>query len=106
MFLARRPSAKAIDRFLHESRELPLSYGPAGILTEPPARLGLVDVVVAIGRGEDDFGRARAALRSWAQFDMGWVQLFPRGAPTDAGTVVAVLIRHVGLWSLHGCRVV
>ena len=37
---------------------------------------------------------------------MGWVELFPRGASTEPGTVVAVLVRHPGFWSLNGCRVV
>ena len=32
MFLARRPSSQRIDRFLRESQDLPLSYGPIGIV--------------------------------------------------------------------------
>ena len=46
------------------------------------------------------------ALREWRQFELGWVELFPRAAPIESGTVVAVLVRHQGLWSLNGCRVV
>lgn len=42
---------------------------------------------------------------AWKQFDIGWVETFPRHAPTAPGTVVAVLIRHLGFWSLNGCRV-
>ena len=61
---------------------------------------------MTIGRGNDDFERARAALTAWKQFDMGWVETFPKNAPVEAGTVVAVLIRHFGFWSLNGCRVV
>jgi uncharacterized protein (UPF0548 family) len=61
---------------------------------------------VVIGRGLADFERARTALVAWKQFDIGWVETFPRHAPVTAGTVVAVLIRHFGFWSLNGCRVV
>ena len=61
--------------------------------------------VVAVGRGADDFDRARAALMAWKQFDLGWVELFPRQAPVAIGTVVAVVIRHLGFWSINGCRV-
>ena len=43
---------------------------------------------------------------AWKQFDIGWVETFPRHAPIAVGTVVAVLIRHLGFWSLNGCRVV
>ena len=66
---------------------------------------GLDEEMVAIGRGETDFERARAALIAWKQFDIGWVETFPRDAPVAVGTVVAVLIRHLGFWSLNGCRV-
>jgi uncharacterized protein (UPF0548 family) len=106
MFLARRPSLLAIDRFLRDSQDLPLSYGPVGILRGETARHDLDEEVVAIGRGETDFERARAALLAWKQFDIGWVEVFPRDAPVATGTVVAVLIRHMGFWSLNGCRVV
>lgn len=106
MFMARRPSRLAIDRFLHDSRELPLSYGPIGIVRGETSDHALDEQVVVIGRGRSDFERARDALTAWKQFEIGWVELFPRHALVEAGTVVAVLIRHLGFWSLNGCRVV
>jgi uncharacterized protein (UPF0548 family) len=107
VFLTRRPSHSSIERFLRDSRDLPLSYGPVGIVDgrPVPARHRLDEQLVAIGRGRSDFERARAALAAWQHFDLGWVELYPRGAPVAAGTVVAVLIRHLGFWSLNGCRV-
>jgi uncharacterized protein (UPF0548 family) len=105
MFLARRPSRETIDRFLLDSQDLPLSYGPIGIVRSETARQGLDELTVAIGRGDKDLERARAALIAWKQFDIGWVETFPRDAPIAPGTVVAVLIRHLGFWSLNGCRV-
>ena len=106
MFLARRPSRNTIDRFLLDSQDLPLSYGPIGIVRAETGRQGLDEAIVAVGRGKTDFARARAALMAWKQFDIGWVETFPRHAPVAVGTVVAVLIRHLGFWSLNGCRVV
>ncbi len=105
MFLARRPSRHVIDRFLRESQHLPLSYGPIGIVGIRTAGRDVDEVTVTIGRGQADFQRARAALVAWKQFDIGWVETFPRSAPIEVGTVVAVLIRHLGFWSLNGCRV-
>ena len=105
MFLARRPTCNVIERFLRDSQDLPLSYGPIGIVRTPTAGLDLDELTVAIGRGRADFERARAALLAWKQFDIGWVQTFPRQAPVAVGTVVAVLIQHLGFWSLNGCRV-
>jgi uncharacterized protein (UPF0548 family) len=105
MFLLRRPSQETIDRFLRESQEAPLSYGPIGILDGPAVGGALDQASVTIGSGPADYEKARAALMAWKQFDLGWVRLFPPGAEAVPGTVVAVLIRHLGFWSLNGCRV-
>lgn len=105
MFLARRPTHDVIDRFLRQSQDLPLSYDPIGIVRNRTAARDADEVTVTIGRGQADFERARAALLAWKQFDIGWVETFPHQAPIAVGTVVAVLIRHLGFWSLNGCRV-
>jgi uncharacterized protein (UPF0548 family) len=105
MFSLTRPTAATIEQFIGSSQELPLSYGPVGIVERTPRRR-VDEEVVAIGRGMADFERARSALSTWQQFDIGWVTLFPRNAPTAVGTVVAVVIRHFGFWSMNGCRVV
>ena len=39
-------------------------------------------------------------------FSMPWLQLCWPDATMQAGTVVAVLIRHFGFWSLNPCRIV
>jgi len=106
MFLAQRPSAAVIERFLDSSRGQPLSYSPVGIVRERPVKGRLDEQVVAIGTGDDDQLRARVALAAWKQFDLGWVELFPKAAPVEVGTTVAVLARHFGFWSLNGCRIV
>ncbi len=105
MFLARRPTPQAIDRFLRDSRDLTLSYAPVGMVRTESGATGVDEVSVVMGRGQADFERARTALLAWKQFDLGWVELFPRQAPIEVGTGVAVLIRHLGFWSLNGCRV-
>lgn len=102
----RRPSRAAINRFLERSRELPLSYGPPGIVSHAPTVGRYDEQVVAIGHGAADFIRARAALASWKHFDIGWVQAFQAEASIDTGADVAVLIRHFGFWSLNGARVI
>jgi len=106
MFLVRRPSQAAIEGFLNAARDLPLSYEPVGMVRDVPVEGRFDEEVAVIGCGADDFDRARAALAAWKQFDIGWVEVFPKAAPISAGTVVAVLIRHFGFWSLNGCRVV
>lgn len=106
MFLRQRPSASVIERFIAESRDLPLSYGPAGLAKTGGRGFRLDEHVSLIGNGEQAFERATAALSEWRHFDVGWVTLCPRGAPIVPRTVVAVLVRHLGFWSLNACRVV
>ena len=105
MFCLTRPSPDTIERFLNGSRDLPVSYRDVGIVATP-GRGRFDEAIAVIGHGRADFERARMALAEWSQFDLGWVRLFPRRAPIAVGTVVAVQIRHLGFWSLNGCRVV
>jgi uncharacterized protein (UPF0548 family) len=105
MFLMRRPSAAVIGRFLERSEGLPLSYGPIGLVRDTPRDRRFDEQVVVIGHGHADFERARRALFAWKQFDIGWVEVFPKPPSIETGTVVAVLIRHLGFWSLNGGRV-
>ena len=105
MFLLRRPTTREIERFLDRSHGLPLSYGPTGIVRHGPAVNRFDEQAVTVGRGEADFERARMALARWIQFDIGWVEAFPARLSIEVGTDVAVLIRHLGFWSLNGARV-
>jgi uncharacterized protein (UPF0548 family) len=100
MFFLRRPSHETIERFLIESQAMPFSYEPFGL-----SRSGRDYASIVIGHGRADYDRARQALAGWKQFDLGWVELHPRQSPYAVGTVVAVLIKHLGFWSLNGCRV-
>src|SRR5712692_8766755 len=106
MFLARRPSQRELEEFIARSRDLPLSYNPIGIAKESPSGFKVDEASGVIGRGQQDFARAKLALAGWRHFDFGWVELFPRGVAIEPGSVVAVLVHHLGFWSLNGCRVV
>jgi uncharacterized protein (UPF0548 family) len=106
VFLTHRPNDLEIEKFISASRDLPLSYDPVGIVTKPPHGFKVDTASGLIGRGPDVFARAKCALSQWKQFELGWVELFPRNASIEPGTSVAVLIHHLGLWSLNGCRIV
>lgn len=106
MFLANRPSALVIDRFVEESRNLTLSYTKVGIAQTSAAGYDLDDTIVTIGHGREAFERAKAALVAWKHYEFSWVEVLPPTPSVAPGTVVAVLIRHFGFWSLNGCRVV
>ncbi len=106
MFLLSRPSSRDIDAFLRASSDLPLSYTPIGLAEHGQDGFRVDEQVAIVGSGESAYERAKRALVQWAHFELGWVELFPRRASIAAGTVVAVLVHHLGFWSLNGCRVV
>jgi uncharacterized protein (UPF0548 family) len=105
MFLTHRPSSKDLERFIQQSKDMPLSYERVGIAGESPIGFHVDESVVCIGNGQAGFERARKALINWAHFELGWVELFPRNPGIEPGSVVAVLVRHLGFWSLNACRV-
>jgi uncharacterized protein (UPF0548 family) len=105
MFLLHRPTADQVARFIDESRALPLSYAPAGLVKAEATGFRVDEHVAVVGSGAASFPKAVAALTAWRHFALGWVELFPEAASIAPGTVVAVVIRHLGFWSLNGCRV-
>ena len=106
MFLLHRPSAQDVERFLAASRDLPLSYEPIGLAKEGRAGFTLDEHSTIVGSGEAAFARATKALIEWRHYELGWLEVSPKPAPLTPGTVVAVSVRHLGFWSLNGCRVV
>ena len=103
-----------IDAFVAESRSQPLSYDRLGMARDTSRGLDaaagsgwtLDEHSAAIGSGVSTFARAKRALLDWRQFDLGWIEAFPKFASIEPGTVVAVVVRHAGFWSVNGCRVV
>jgi uncharacterized protein (UPF0548 family) len=106
MFLFRRPSPQDVERFIAASRELPLSYDPVGLAKQGRPGFNVDEQTTIVGRGEAAFLRATTALIEWRHFELGWVELFSKRASIAPGTVVVVSVRHLGFWSLNGCRVV
>ena len=106
MFLTRRPAAAFVERFLDAQAASALSYAPVGLSALRPPGFAVDHQRVLLGTGPEAFAAARAALRAWTMFRLGWVRLYPPGAPIDVGTNVAVLAHHLGFWSLNACRVV
>ncbi len=107
MLCLTRPSEARIRRFLDERRGLPFSYPDVGAsLGEPPAGYVLDHHRAKLGEGPRVFDHACAAVRGWAMFRSGWVEVWPPEPPLAEGTTVALLARGPGLWALFACRIV
>jgi uncharacterized protein (UPF0548 family) len=61
---------------------------------------------VLLGSGAQCFDAAVAAIRQWKMFDLGWVHLYSGETPIEAGATVAIVINHLGFWSMNACRIV
>ena len=109
MFLLRKPSEADIQRFIYSQKGLPFSYEEVGASRkkgEPPKGYVVDRYRVKLGEGQEAYERAKEALHTWQQFNLGWVRLLPLDAPIKAGATVGVLVRHYGFWSLNTARIV
>jgi uncharacterized protein (UPF0548 family) len=107
VILLRKPPDARIGRFLDDQRSLPFSYPEVGASRDgAPPRYPLNQLRGRLGVGPEAFARAVEALRGWKMYESGWTKLCWPDAPIREGTVVGVLGRHFGLWSLNACRIV
>lgn len=108
MFLRRKPSEEFVRQFIASQKDLAFSYLEVGATRSEasPAKYTVDHNRIKLGQGEETYQRAITALRSWQQFDLGWVTLVPPGQPLQVGTTVAVQAKTFGWWSLNATRVV
>jgi uncharacterized protein (UPF0548 family) len=107
MLKFKAPSESAVRRFIAEQADKPFSYAEVGATAAAmPERYAVYRGRDELGRGEACFRRAKVALDDWRQLRLGWLDVFPKGAPLEVGEVVAVGARIAGVWSLNACRIV
>ena len=107
MFRLSRPSRNAIAAFLSAQKNQRFSYADVGYSRQQAPKGYVADHNrIELGKGVETFERAKRAVRNWKMFDMPWIDLCWPDAPVEPGVSVAVLITHLGFWSLNACRIV
>ena len=107
MFSFRKPSSETIQRFLDEQKKCEFTYSAIGCTENTPPAGFLVDHTrVKLGDGEQAFNDARASIRRWEHFQLGWVESSSCDITLEHGQVVGVLAKVFGLWCLNACRIV
>lgn len=107
MFTLTDPSPERIARFLATQRDAEFTYSEAGATAaKPPAGYDVDRRRTLLGRGDDCFRRACAALRAWRQFDLGWVRATPAETPLAVGATIAVVARVFGVYAANAARIV
>lgn len=107
MFLLAQPSSAAVEKFITSQRHLPFTYSEVGATNGvPPKGFSVDHNRIQLGSGLRTYQRAIDALKTWRQFDLGWVSIVPENVPLEVGATVAVRARAFGSWSLNAARVV
>ena len=107
MFLLRKPSELQIRAFIAAQQRSSYSYSPVGVTRDAAAPGYTIDHNrMQLGSGARCFDAAVEAIREWKMFDLGWLHLFSNATPIAAGATVAVVVNHLGFWSMNACRIV
>jgi uncharacterized protein (UPF0548 family) len=103
VFCVTKPNPQEIRDFYDRLPHSKLSYQEIGATSSRiPINATLDHNRIRLGQGVAAWNKATEAVRAWRMFDLGWTE----NAPIEAGTNVAVLIHHIGFYSLNASRIV
>jgi len=102
-----KPYRQSILAFISALRNQNFSYLEVGCTRQqaPPGYVADHNRV-SLGQGIETFERAKSAIRQWKMFDMPWLELCWPDTPIEPGATVAVVVSHLGFWSMNACRIV
>ncbi len=108
MFSIQKPSRETILQFLEQQSKQPFTYDAVGATAgKLPADFAQDHERFKLGvPHERVFEKAKAALRDWEQFNLGWVEVLPAGVPIQKDAMIATVARSAGLWCLNTCRII
>ena len=107
MFSLRNPTPELAARLIAQCGDQAHSYSEVGATRAvPPAGYNIDHHRVVLGRGAEAFRRAVKAIDEWRMFDMPWVRLFPPTPAVKERETVAVVVSHLGFFSINASRVV
>ena len=107
MFLVKKPDRSGLERLLATRGADPFSYSAVGATeAKAPAGYKILHHRMSLGSGLDGFRAAQTAVTNWKMFDLPWVELYPARPNVEVGATVAVVMRHLGFWSVNISRIV
>jgi len=107
MFCSSKPNRNAISEFISAQRNQKFSYAEVGgSRQQAPNGYTADHNRIKLGQGVNVFERAKCAIGQWKMFDMPWIDLCWPDTPIEPGASVAVLVSHLGFWSMNACRIV
>src|SRR5258708_17015546 len=107
MLCLSKPDRDYIRQFLSSQGRKQFSYAHVGASRAcAPDGYNVDHNRIQLGEGAEVFERAKSAISQWKMFDMPWIELYWPDTPIKTDATVAVLISHLGFWSLNACRIV
>jgi uncharacterized protein (UPF0548 family) len=107
MFYLKKPAPETIREFLAAQKQQKFSYEHVGASrTQAPSGYVLDHNRIQLGQGRIAFERAKNAIQQWKMFDVAWLELFWSSTPIEEGATVAIVVSHLGFWSLNAARIV
>src|SRR5687768_11552351 len=108
MMTLKKPTAALIEARRTRHAAEPYAYEGQGLSRDRRAAPGYVvdHNRTEIGRGQEAFRRAVAAVRALVMFPKAWIEVFPKTPRIETGEIIAVLARGLGIWSLNFSRIV
>ena len=102
-----KPSDAYLNRYLEQQKTKAFSYRELGKSKEKSIKKYNNDYhFQVIGKGDIVWENAKALLRNWKQFPMGWTALYTKEKSIKTGDVVAVLFNLLGIWWINSARIV
>ena len=107
MFCWSKPQRQSVLAFISAQRNQKFSYAEVGdSRRQAPPGYDADRHRVSLGQGVETFERAKSAVSQWKMFEMPWINLCWPYTPIEPGATVAVLVSHLGFWSMNACRIV
>lgn len=101
------PDEALVRAILEREGGKPFSYARPGMTRgELPAGYLVNYARIQLGRSEEVFTAGKAALRSWAMYDLDWIKLWPAQPAVEEEFTYAAVVRAYGVWSVNLARVV
>lgn len=107
MFSFTKPSRTEIEAFIDRQANEEFSYADVGASLDRPPEDYIVDHNrIVLGHGDQAWQQAKDAIRNWRMFDLSWVELCWPDTSIEKGRNVAILVNHLGFYSLNAARIV
>jgi len=108
MLLLKEPNDGELRKLIKHFSKLSYSYRHPGFTRATGECSGFVvdHNRALLGSTDEDWDRARKAIRDWKMFHQDWIKLCWPYKQIKPGVTVAILASHFGFWSVSGARII